>query len=320
MIRFMAWRVANAIGTLFGLSMIVFVILLAIPGSVTQSMLGVEGASTPELALRLEREFGLDRPIYMQFFSWVGNVLRGDLGTSWRTAQPVMDTILDRLPLTAEIALFSIIIALLVGIPLGVIGARNQDRLLDHITRGISLLGAAIPPYISATLILLVGSMWLGWVPPTGYTSLFEDPLRNLSTVITPALVLGLTSAAGIARMTRGAMLDELSQDYVRTAYSKGLHQLSITNRHALRNASIPVLTVVGIEIGVLLGGAVITESVFSIPGLGRLVVDAIAQRDYPMVQGAVLVIAAMFVTINILTDLVYGIIDPRVRTIRTKS
>jgi peptide/nickel transport system permease protein len=320
MIRFMAWRVANAIGTLFGLSMIVFVILLAIPGSVTQSMLGVEGASTPELALRLEREFGLDRPFYMQFFSWVGNVLRGDLGTSWRTAQPVMDTILDRLPLTAEIALFSIIIALLVGIPLGVIGARNQDRLLDHITRGISLLGAAIPPYISATLILLVGSMWLGWVPPTGYTSLFEDPLRNLSTVITPALVLGLTSAAGIARMTRGAMLDELSQDYVRTAYSKGLHQLSITNRHALRNASIPVLTVVGIEIGVLLGGAVITESVFSLPGLGRLVVDAIAQRDYPMVQGAVLVIAAMFVTINILTDLVYGIIDPRVRTIRTKS
>ncbi|WP_419554522.1 ABC transporter permease [Candidatus Poriferisodalis sp.] len=320
MIRFMAWRVVNGIGTLFGLSTIVFVVLLAIPGNVTQTILGVEGASSPELALRLEREFGLDRPIYVQFFSWVGNVLRADLGTSWRTAEPVMDTILDRLPLTAEIALFSIIIALLVGIPLGVIGARNQDRLLDHITRGISLLGAAIPPYISATLILLVGSMWLGWVPPTGYTSLFEDPLRNLSTVITPALVLGLTSAAGITRMTRGAMLDELSRDYVRTAYSKGLHQLSITNRHALRNASIPVLTVVGIEIGTLLGGTVITEAVFSLPGLGRLVVDAIAQRDYPMVQGAVLVIAAIYVTINFLTDLVYGIIDPRVRTMRTKS
>ena len=318
--RYLAGRILGGIGTLLGLSVIVFVFLLLIPGSVVANILGPEGSASPEVVERLEKEFGLDRPVVVQFADWVAGAAQGDLGTSWRTRLPVSQTILERLPLTAELTVVASLIALLLGVPLGAIGASRRDRLPDHATRFAALLGSAIPVFLSASLVLIVGSTVFRWVPPTGFVPIWENPVQNLETVVTPGILLGVISAASVARMTRGAMLDVLGKDYVRTARAKGLRPGRITGRHVFRNASIPVLTVLGVETGRMLGGAVMTETIFSLPGLGRLVVDSIGKRDFPMVQGAVLVIAAMFIAVNLVTDILYGLADPRVRVSRGRT
>ena len=314
MMRYIVRRVLGGVATLNALSVLVFIVLVAIPGTIVGSTLGAEGASDSDIAQQLEATYGLDRNVFVQYFDWLWSVIRGDLGESWRSARPVRDVILERLPLTIEITIGAIFVAIIIGVPLGAIAAKRQRTFVDHGARIAALLGAAIPVYLTATLVLLVGSENWGWVPPTGYVAFWSDPIENLATVITPILILGFSSAASISRMTRGAMIDVLSQDFVRAAEAKGLRPMRITIRHGLHNASIPVLTVLGVEAGVLLGGTVLTESVLSLPGVGRLVVDAITQRDYPVVQGTVLMIAGMFIAINIVTDLLYGLLDPRIR------
>lgn len=312
--RYVLTRLGASVFTLLGLSVLVFVFLLLVPGTAVDQIMGVEGGGSPEAAEALRRQFGLDQPVPVRFATWLGGVLVGDFGTSWRTGLPVLQTVVDRLPLTLEIAFLAVAVAILVGVPLGVVAAVRRDTKIDHAARLVTLAGAAIPVYVLGTVILLVLSTQFGWIPPTGYIPFLEDPLGNLSSVLIPSLALGVLSAAGIARMTRGSMLEVLDQDYIRTARSKGLPHRSVVNGHALRNALIPVITIAGLEFGYLLGGAVITESIFSLPGVGRLVVDAIAQRDYPVVQGAVVVIAAAFIAVNLATDLLYGVVNPRIR------
>lgn len=312
--RFLAARLAASIATMLGLALVVFVFLLAVPGDVVSQMMGIESGGSPEAAARLRQEFGLDRPIYVQFTSWLAGIVTGDFGISWRTGRPVFEIVMERLPLTLEIALLAIAVSLSVGLPLGIVAATRRNSLVDHLARVVALLGASVPVYVLGTVILLVLSTQLGWIPPTGYVGLFEDPLGNLSRVIIPSLALGMLSAAAIARMTRGSMLEVLDQDYIRTARAKGLRFRSVVANHAVRNALIPVMTIAGVEFGHLLGGAVITETIFSLPGLGRLVVDAISQRDYPVVQGAVMIVGTAFIAINLLTDLLYALVNPRIR------
>jgi peptide/nickel transport system permease protein len=294
--------------------MLVFIFLLLVPGTAVDQILGQEGGGTSAAAQELQRRFGLDQPAPVRYLTWLQGVLRGDFGVSWRTGLPVLDTVLERLPLTLEIAFIAVVIAILVGVPLGALAAARKGSLVDHGARVATLVGAAIPVYVLGTILLLVLSTSFGWIPPTGYVPFLEDPLTNLSSVMIPAATLGILSAAGIARMTRGSMLEVLDQDYIRTARSKGLAGRRVITTHALRNALIPVITLAGLEFGTLLGGAVITETIFSLPGIGRLVVDAISQRDYPVVQGAVMVVATAFILVNLGTDLMYGWANPRIR------
>lgn len=312
--RYILARLGAAAVTLVGVSVLVFVFLLLVPGTAVDQILGVEGGGSPEAAAELRRQFGLDQPVPIRFLDWLGGAVTGDFGESWRTGEPVLETVLQRLPLTLEIAFLAVFFAILLGIPLGIVAAVRKGRFADHMARVVALAGAAIPVYVLGTIILLVLSTQIGWIPPTGYTPFLEDPLGNLSSVLIPSLALGVLSAAGIARMTRGSMLEVLEQDYIRTARSKGLPGRSVVTSHALRNALIPVITIAGLEFGYLLGGAVITESIFSLPGVGRLVLDAIAQRDYPLVQGAVVFIAAAFILVNLGTDLLYGFVNPKIR------
>jgi peptide/nickel transport system permease protein len=319
MLRYIAGRLAGAVGVLLVLSILVFLLLQVIPGTAADQILGAEGANSEVARAELVRKFGLDRPLLDQYGDWLRGVAVGDLGTSWRTDRPVSTTILDRLPLSLEIAIGGILVAVLVGIPLGMVAARRRDSVVDHVLRVFTLFGSAVPVYVTATVILLLGSLWLRWIPPTGYVSLFTDPGTNLLTVATPAVLLGLTGAASVAKITRGSMLDVLQEEYVRTAVSRGFSPVRVTVRHALRNASVPILTVIGLETGTLLGGVVVTETVLSLPGLGRLVIDSIGQRDFPVVQGTVLVIGALFVGLNLVTDVLYGLADPRIRLTRTE-
>jgi peptide/nickel transport system permease protein len=312
--RYLAGRLVASAFTLIGLSLLVFFLLLVLPGTVVEQMLGPEAGGNTDAVNRLRAEFGLDRPAPVQYLHWLANTLHGDLGTSWRTDQPVAAMIAERLPLTLEVTVLAIVFALVIGLPLGAIAGARRGTWSDQISRILMLLGSALPVYLVGTLMLLVLSLTIRWIPPTGYISPLDDPLQNISTVALPAFALGLASAAAIGRMTRGALVEVLTQDYVRTAFAKGLTKSTVVAGHALRNALIPVLTLVGLEMGQLLGGAVVTESIFSLPGVGRMLIDAVGQRDYPVVLGTVLVVAALFILINLLTDLLYAQVDPRVR------
>ena len=314
MFKFILQRFVGALGSLLGLSLVVYGALTSIPGSVVGSILGAEGASSPESIAQLEEKFGLDRPWFVRFLEWLAGVATGDFGVSWLSEERVLDLILERLTLTAEIALLALFVSCFLGLILGVIAAAWQNRWPDQVVRIFGLIGATVPVYVSATLLLLIGSSYFGWIPPTGYISISEDFIENLRLVVTPALILGITSASGVTRIVRASVVDALGQEYVRTARAKGLKTSRILFLHALRNAAIPIVTVIGVEAGVLLSGAVVTETILSLPGVGRLTVDAILQRDYPVAQGSILFIGGIFVIINFLIDLLYGFLDPRTR------
>lgn len=301
---------------LLGVSVLVFVAIRMVPGDAITAMLGTEaGLLTPAQRQALAEYFGIDQPIHIQYWRWFTGLFQGNLGISSIYGRPVLAVILERFPLTLELALLSMIIALAVGIPAGVYAATHNERASDLGVRLFAMIGQSTPNFVFALLIIYVLSVYFGYVPAMGtFTPLFIDPLANLSQLIFPALTLGLAFAASVTRISRSAMLDVLSDDYVRTARSKGASARSVVWHHALPNALIPVVTLSGVEFGYLLGGAVIVEEIFALPGIGRLVLDAINQRDYALVQGTVLFIAFNFLIVNLIVDLAYAALDPRIR------
>lgn len=315
MLRYLIQRFLIAIPTLLGVSLLVFVAIRLVPGDAITAMLGTEaGLLTASQRESLEQYFGLDKSPVAQYFTWLGNVVQGDLGYSVRLGQPVLDLILHRLPVTFELALLSVIIALTIGVPLGISSAIYRNTAVDLGGRLFALIGLAAPNFLVATLSIFVLSKYFNILPNAGnFTSLVDDPVENLKQMILPAATLGFAFSASVMRTTRSAMLEVLGQDYVRTARSKGLRERVVVGRHALRNALIPVVTLTGIEVSYLLGGTVIIEQIFALPGLGRLTLNAIAQRDYALIQGVTLFIACMVVVVNIIVDLGYAALDPRI-------
>ena len=314
MLVFLGRRVLLTIPTLFGVALIVFALMRAIPGDVVTNLVGLEGNVSAERLAELRRMFGLDLPVHVQFGQWLTAALQGDLGSSLRTGRPVATDLALRFPVTLELTFLGLAIALAVAVPLGVLAALHRGRWPDALGSLFALLGLSIPGFFLGILLILGFSLRLGWLPPAGYVPLAEAPLQNLRHMILPAASLGLILAAATTRIVRSSLLETLQRDYVRTARAKGLRERVVTYRHALRTALIPVVTVVGLQFGQLLGGAVIIEQVFSLPGVGRFALEGINLRDYPVVQGAVLLIAAAFVAVNLLVDVLYAFIDPRVR------
>jgi len=300
---------------LLGVSLLTFLFIRLIPGDAIAARLGTSTALTPDQLASLRSYFGLDQPLPLQYWNWLTSLLRGDAGYSIRTGRPVFLEIAQRLPATLELALAATAIALAVGLPLGLLSALRPRSRLDVAARIGGLVGLSLPNFWLGTLIIVLFSLYLRWLPNTGgYVDLLQDPLGNLRLLLFPAVTLGLALAAATMRMTRSAMLDVLGADYVRTATAKGLAPRVVVRRHVLKNGLIVVITLLGIQVGQLLGGAVVVEEIFSVPGVGRLLLNAIVQRDYALVQGAVLVIAILFVALNIIVDLLYGYLDPRIR------
>ena len=314
--RFIAGRLLSTLPTLLGVVTLVFVVMRLVPGSIVDQILA-QGDSSEEVRASLRAFFGLDQPIYLQYLHYLGSLLTGDLGTSWRARFPAIDMILYALPVTLQLALMAAGISMVVGITAGILSAVYEHTPLDHVIRVLSLFSLSMPVFWQATMIILVLSLTVRWAP-LGYVSPFEDPLKNLSLMILPALALGTSASASVMRMTRSCLLDVLRQDYVRTAQAKGLRQRAVVVRHAVKNAMIPVVTILGLQFGSLLGGSVVVESVFGMPGVGLLILNAIGMRDYPIVQGAVIFTAVMFMLTNLLVDVLYGYLDPRIRLSRT--
>jgi peptide/nickel transport system permease protein len=314
--RYLLQRIATFPLILIGVSVVVFAAIRMVPGDAITAMLGTEaGLLTPAQRASLAAYFGIDKPWPVQYLHWLGGMVHGDLGTSVTYGKPVLEVILERFPLTLELALLSMAIALVVGIPAGVFAATRNERASDLVVRILAMLGQSTPNFVLALIIILVLSVGFGVLPSMGdFVPLTADPLANLGQMILPAITLGFAFAASVTRITRSAMLDVLGDDYVRTARSKGASRLAVVWSHALPNALIPVVTLSGVELGYLLGGAVIVEQIFALPGLGRLVLDAITQRDYALVEGSVLFIAVNFMVLNLLVDLAYALIDPRIR------
>jgi peptide/nickel transport system permease protein len=315
MLRYLTQRFIAFVPTLLGVSILIFVAIRAVPGDSIVAMLGTEaGMLTENQRASLEEYFGLDRPPVEQYLRWMGGVVRGDLGLSVRHGAPVLDVILSRFPLTLQLAFMAMVIALSIGVPIGILSAVKHNSIIDLFGRLIGLLGLATPAFLLGTLIIFVLSYYFKLQPNSGnYVSFAEDPRANLSQLIFPAFTLGFSFSASVMRTTRSAMLEVLGQDYVRTARSKGLTERVVIQRHALRNALIPLVTIISVEIGYLLGGTVIVEEIFALPGLGRLVYNAISQRDYALVQGIALFVAFNFVAINLFADLIYAAVDPRI-------
>jgi len=314
MSRYLAVRLYSMGLTLAGLTVLVFLMLRLVPGTVVEQMIGADAVVSQAMVDQLKSFFGLDKPWYVQYIGWVGRLAHGDLGTSWRTGKPVILLILERLPVTLELTILSVGFALALGMPAGIVSAIRRDRAIDQVTRVGTLLGLSVPVFWQGTMLILFFSLYLRWMPPIVWVDLFTDPKRNLTIMLLPVVCLGTASAANIARTTRACMLDVLRSEYVRTAAAKGLTQRVVVLKHALKNALIPVVTVVGLQAGILLGGTVVVEEVFTLPGVGRLVLWSIYQRDYPVTQSTILFIAVLFMTINLAVDLLYRYLDPRIR------
>lgn len=308
--RYIAKRLLMMIPVLIGVTFIVFFILALTPGDPAQIVLG-EGA-TPETLAATRLEMGLDQPIIVRYFRYIGGLLRGDMGVSYRNKIDVASTVLQRFPATALLAVAGIIIALIIGIPTGILSATRQYSALDYSTTVLSLVSVAMPNFWLGLLLVLIFSLNLGWLPSQGMGEGFVPLLRS---IILPALTLGTGSAATIVRMTRSSMLEVIRQDYISTARSKGIGEGQVVRRHMLRNALIPIITAVGLQFGTLLGGAMLTETVFSWPGLGRLMVESIKSKDIPLVLGSVVFLAVMFSVVNLMVDIVYAFVDPRIKS-----
>ena len=306
-------RLLQVLPTLLLVSILVFSLQQLMPGDPATILAGEERGD-PVVLQQIRNELWLDRSIPVQYLHWMGNVLRGDFGTSWRIRQPVLQLILTKLPVTLQLGGMAFVIAMLIGVPAGILAAVKRDTVWDHIANGVGLAGLSTPNFWLGIMLILLVSVNLGWLPPSGYVPLGEDWRMSLAATIMPAFVLGNAIAAILMRHTRSAMLTAMGEDYVRTARAKGLPERRVVLVHALRNALVPVITLGALELGTLLSGAVLTEQVFSVPGFGKLVVDAVFNRDYPVVQGVVLVTATLYVGLNVLADLLYRAVNPRLR------
>ena len=299
-------------------AMLVFALFWIVPGDAAMMILtgeeGDGGKVTQQDLDRLKHELGLDRPVYIQYGEWLWNILKGDFGDSVWYGTPVLDDLKDRFFITLELAMLAIILAFIAAVPLGILSAVKQDSFLDHISRMLALVGIALPTFWLGILVIYALAYFVGWLPPLGYATLWGDPLTNMQQLIFPALVLAFHDIAFTARVARSAMLEVMREDYKRTARSKGLREWTVVGRHALKNALLPVITVSGYQFGRLLGGTIIIESVFVIPGVGRYLIDAIIHRDFMVVQGVVLMAAAVVLALNLVIDLLYGVLDPRIR------
>lgn len=312
MLSYILRRILISIPTLLLVSIFVFMLQKLLPGDPVLVLAGEE--RNPEIIAYLREQYRLNDPLIVQYFHWLGNVLRGDLGMSLRTQQPVLSLIADKLPVTIQLAVMAMIFAFLIGIPAGILSAVKKGTLIDYIANIVALSGLSIPNFWLGIMMILLVSVNLGWLPASGYEPLWRDPMRSMQTMIMPAFVLGTALAATLMRHTRSAMLGVLQSDYVRTARAKGLREKVVIIKHAFRNAVLPIVTLSALLFGELLAGAVLTEQIFTIPGFGKLIVDAVFNRDYAVVQGVVLCTAVGFIAMNLIADVLYVLLNPRMR------
>jgi peptide/nickel transport system permease protein len=314
MLAYILRRFLLLIPVLLGVSIIVFTLIRLIPGDPASIMIGVDQRISEEQRERVRKAYGLDDPMPVQYVKWMGHVLRGDLGNSLRTKRPLMDELQLRLPVTIQLAVMAGILGTIPAVAVGVLAAVKRNSWADYASTIITLLGVSVPNFLLAILLVLCFSFWLDWLPNIGFKKLTDDPVQNIKTMIMPSVALALPLAAVIMRNTRSAVLEVMSQDYVRVARAKGLAGNTVLTRHVLRNAAIPIITVAGIQVATLLGGTVIIETIFGLPGVGRYIFEAISNRDYPVVQGVTLVISTLFVLISVMVDILYAVTDPRLR------
>ena len=311
---YIAQRLGIGLVTLFGMSVVIFLLLRLAPGNIVDILFSTGGYVNPSERAAIERELGLDKPLWAQYGEWMGQLAVGNLGKSYRYDLPAWEIIRPLIPVTLELALLSLIISVVLGVPFGVISAVRQDTRLDYALRVFSLAGLSMPSFWLGMVIILGLVAWIGWIPPVTYVRIGENFWLHAVQFMLPALAVGYRSSALIMRITRSSLLEVLREDYVRTAWAKGQTRRAVIWRHALKNAILPVVTVIGIEFAFLIGGLVVTETVFNLPGLARFLVQAILWRDYPIVQNLVMFIAVVVILSNLLVDMLYGVLDPRVR------
>jgi len=311
-LEFLLQRASVSVLTLFLISLIVFTGVRLIPGDPARVLAGTDADETGLEQVR--QKYGLNDPIPVQYLRWIGLALRGDLGESIRTRESVTRIVGLKLPITLQLAAYALLVALVIALPAGILAAVRRNSLWDYLLSGASLCGVSIPNFWLGIMLILLLSVRLGWLPASGYVPPMQDPLGNTQRMLMPAFVLGVALAAVLMRQTRNSMIEVLSADYIRTAYSKGLPGAVVVLRHAIRNGLIPVITIFGLQMGALISGAVVTEQIFVVPGFGRLIVEAVFTRDYPLVQGVVLITASAYVLINLLVDLSYSLLNPRIR------
>jgi peptide/nickel transport system permease protein len=307
-------RLLSIVAGIFALSILIFLLIRLVPGDAVTLWVGQEGTMTPEVRRTLRTMFGLNEPLPVQYVRWIGDVARGDLGYSFRSRLPVTMLLARALPVTLELGVIAVAVSAAVALPLGVFSAANRNTIGDVLARLLGLVGLSLPSFWLAVLLLLVSATYFRWLPSLIYVTPLANPVENLKQMLMPAAALALPLMAVVMRMTRSTMLEVLGQEYVRTARAKGVAERALLARHALRNALIPIVTVMGIQLGRLLGGAVIVEQIFGMPGLGTQLIAAIGERDYPMVQGTVLLMGVMFILVQFAVDLCYGYLDPRIR------
>ncbi|MCA6106312.1 ABC transporter permease [Bradyrhizobium cenepequi] len=309
-------RLLALIPTLLFASLIVFATVRMIPGDVIDMMLSQNDLAADKLSReQLVQALGLDKPMAEQYLIWIAGILKGDFGQSLWQSTPVLELVLQRLPVTFELGVIALAVGLVIALPIGVYSAVRQDTVGDFLARSFSILLLAVPSFWMGTMVMVFPSIWWGWSPEVNYVKFGDDPIQNLKQMIVPAMVLGASLSAVTMRMTRTMMLEVLRQDYIRTARAKGLNQRLVIMRHALRNALIPVITLVGLQAPLLIGGAIVIEQIFVIPGMGLLLLEAVNQRDYPIITGVFLTVGLAVMLINLMVDLSYGLLDPRVRT-----
>lgn len=313
MYRFLVHRLSSMLATIVAVSIVIFLMVRLLPGNIIDIMFGGDATASPEAKAAAARQLGLDGSYPSQYWRWVKGIFEGDMGNSLLSQRPITDILRTALPITVELIVLGVLIAVAVGLPFGVISAVRRNSTSDYLSRIGGLVGISVPNFWLATLLLLLTSRVFRWVPPLSYVSFFDDPWRNLQEFFMPALAISVFTLAIVMRMVRATMLEVLNLDYVRTARAKGVPRWRVLRKHALRNALIPVVTVVGFEVGVLIGGAAVVEIIFGLPGVGYTLLNAISNRDYPVIQDATMLIAAVFVTVNMLVDLLYGLLDPRI-------
>src|SRR5215510_7973379 len=312
MSRYILRRLLLLLPTLALITLLVFSIIRLLPGDIVTLMMSEQGYASDKA--KLEQMLGLDQPFYRQYATYIGKVFQGDLGVSFWTKEPVLEELLRRLPVSLELAVLAMFFGVMLALPAGIFSSIRQDTWLDYVFRSGAIGGLSIPGFWMATVVIVGASIWWQWVPPMRYTPFARDPGKNLAQLVLPAIILGLALSASVMRMTRSMVLEVLREDYVRTAWAKGLPESLVVARHVLKNAMIPVVTIMGLQFSALIGGTVIMESIFVLPGMGKFLLDAITWRDYPVIQGINLFLAAGVIALNLAIDLVYGFLDPRIR------